>query len=712
MSSQVLLLRSAGVALIVDCRHQRARVVHWGPDLGALDDRALLALCDAAVPARLNATPDDPLLFGVLPTEDDAWTGRPAVVLSRSGIATTPRPRLISANIEDAAARLVLRDEASLAEITLELALDPHGVLEHRRTVRNIGQEALTVDGLDAVLPLPVRADEILDFTGAWIGERMPQRHPVSFAVHAREHRRGRPGHDAAFVTLVGTAGFTNRRGELWAMHVAWSGDHGSYVERSADGAGDLSVALSGGELLRRGEVILDPGTSYSAPAVLFTWSDAGIDGISDRFHDRLRARPQHPQTPRPLVLSTWEAVYLDHDVSTLRSLAERAADVGVERFVLDDGWFRGRTTDTAGLGDWYVDEGFWPEGLHPLVDLVRSLGMQFGLWVEPEMVNLDSDVARKHPEWLLTPADGWPSRAQYVLDVAQPAVYDYLLERLDALISEYRIDFLKWDHNRDLLEAPSHTQTRAVYALMDALRQRHPQLEIESCASGGARVDLGILQRTDRVWPSDTLDPLERERIQRWTSLLLPLELIGSHIGAATAHTTGRRINGTLPLITALFAHAGIEMNLLKVNEAERDALTQFAELYRETRALIASGRLVNADVFDPAARLFGVVSPDRSRALFAVVQIGMTAGRPARVQIPGLDESAGYDVRVRSELGVPDRGMSTGPAWFDAALNAPLRLAGSMLARSGLSLPPLRPETAALIELTRVTEETSDDH
>ena len=262
---------------------------------------------------------------------------------------------------------------------------------------------------------------------------------------------------------------------------------------------------------------------------------------------------------PRPVVLNTWEAVYFDHRLDRLTALADTAAELGVERFVLDDGWFRHRRDDTAGLGDWYVDEDVWPDGLHPLVNHVRGLGMEFGLWVEPEMVNPDSDLARAHPEWV---REAPPWRNQQVLDIAQPDAYAYLLERLDALVSEYAIDFLKWDHNRDLVGG-AHAQTLAAYRLLDELRERHPALEIESCSSGGSRVDLGILARTDRVWASDTNDALERQAIQRWTQLLLPPELVGSHVGPPRAHTTGRTHDLSFRVATALFGHFGIEWDI-----------------------------------------------------------------------------------------------------------------------------------------------------
>ena len=210
---------------------------------------------------------------------------------------------------------------------------------------------------------------------------------------------------------------------------------------------------------------------------------------------------------------------------------------MGIERFVLDDGWFTGRRDDTRGLGDWEVDTDVWPDGLHPLVNKVQSLGMEFGLWVEPEMVNPDSDLARAHPDWILRGRTALPpsARQQQVLDLANPEAYRHIADRLHALLNEYPIAYLKWDHNRDLVDAGSgpggtprvSEHTHALYRLLDELKAAHPGVEIESCASGGSRVDLGILERTDRVWTSDTLDPLERLDIQRHTSLVVAPELL-----------------------------------------------------------------------------------------------------------------------------------------------------------------------------------------
>src|SRR5215216_6486130 len=274
-----------------------------------------------------------------------------------------------------------------LARATYDVRRPPPS-LPAEFTLHESGVLALRGEGL-MTLPVPAAAAEILDLTGRWCRERHPQRRPFDHGTWLREQRRGRTGHDAPLLLVAGTPGFSWRSGEVWGVHLAWSGNSVWRADRPVDGV----ATLGAGELLEPGEEAGDPPWLYAV------WSDRGLDGLSARLHELIRARPSHPRRPRPVVLNTWEAVYFDHRLDRLTELADVAALIGVERFVLDDGWFRGRRDDTAGLGDWYVDEDVWPSGLHPLVSHVRGLGMEFGLWVEPEMVNLNSDIARAHPD-------------------------------------------------------------------------------------------------------------------------------------------------------------------------------------------------------------------------------------------------------------------------------------------------------------------------
>jgi alpha-galactosidase len=488
-------------------------------------------------------------------------------------------------------------------------------------------------------------------------------------------------------------------------VHLAWSGDAVHWAERNADGHAGVGAA----ELLGPSEVALAPGEEYATPPLLAAYSCDGLDGLSAAFHRFVRDRPSHPRTPRPVVLNTWEAVYFDHRLDRLSELAEVAARLGVERFVLDDGWFGNRRNDTAGLGDWYVAVDVWPDGLNPLIDHVRKLGMEFGLWVEPEMVNPDSDLFRAHPDWVLSAPGRLPEpwRHQQVLDLANPDCYGFIRDRLDELLREHDIAFLKWDHNRDLLEAGHagrpgvHAQTLATYRLLDELRSRHPGVEIESCASGGGRVDLGILARTDRVWASDTNDALERQHIQRWTQLLLPPELVGTHVGPPRSHTTSRTHNLAFRVATALFGHFGIEWDIASASPQEQEAMAEAIGCYKRLRPLLHGGRVVRADHPNPAAYLHGVVADDGAEALFAYVQLTASAFEtPGLARLPGLDPDRVYRVAPLEVAGAPETRQAAAPPWLAAG---EVTLAGRVLGEVGLPLPVLRPEQALLLHLTR---------
>ncbi|MBT2231932.1 alpha-galactosidase [Nonomuraea sp. NEAU-A123] len=717
----IVHLRGGSTSFIVEISAPVPRVLHWGADLGELSAAELDTVRVTAVPSVTHNSTDTPRRLSVLPTEADAWSGTPGIEgRLRSTGMPYPRFDLVGHTVEEDGSALVIALRSGEFGLTVHLryALDEHGILATSADVTRMNvddQQAADVFDLSAltiILPLPERAVELVDFTGKWSRERSPQRTDIPFGTHLRESRRGRPSLDSPYLLLAGTRSFGFRTGEVWGLHVGWSGNQRYYVEQPPEGAGAHRAVLGGGELLLPGEVALGAGDSYRTPTLYFAWSDQGMDGVAGRFHDMLRSRPQHPAGPRPLVLNTWEAVYFNHDLETLIDLVDRAATVGVERIVLDDGWFLGRRSDRTGLGDWFVDPEVWPQGLSPFVERVRSHGMQFGLWFEPEMINLSSRLAQEHPSWVLAPAAGaGPAfRHQHVLNIADEDAWQFLFDRIDALVSEYAIDYIKWDHNRELHEAGRRdaggragvrAQTEALYRLLDALRTKHRGLEIESCASGGGRIDLGILQRTDRVWASDCNDPVERQQIQRWTGQLVPPELIGTHLGAAEAHTTNRVTSLSFRLATALFGHAGIEQGLTACDDDELGTIRAWADLYKELRPLLHSGRVVRADVADEQTLLHGVVSQDRREAVFSWARLGTSpAIQAGRVPLPGLDPGRSYRLRLRTEIGAPVL-HEYAPEWLAAAERGTVTLSGHVLARLGLLMPTLQPQQAIVLQL-----------
>lgn len=692
-----IALRAADVMLVLDTSGPKLpRVVHWGADLGPLDQAALDAVRDASGPLRQAAGPDEPVVLTILPVQGDAWQGRPGVRGHRDGL--TPHPRLTVSDVDVSGATITVRGVDDGLETLSVVQLTPEGVLKIQHTVTNTGAGVWTCEGVQASLPVPGQATELLDFSGRWPREKQPLRSAFHHGARVRENRRGHTGHDATGLLIAGTDGFGFRHGEVWGVHIGWSGDHVHAAEHLPEGV----RVIGGGELLGPGEIRLAPGESYTTPWAYFAYSSKGLDGLSQSLHRYLRARPSHPRTPRPVVLNTWEAVYFDHRLDRLTELADVAARIGVERFVLDDGWFLSRRDDTAGLGDWYVDAAVWPDGLGPLVRYVRNLGMQFGLWFEPEMVNPRSRLFASHPDWVL--ADRLPvlQRNQLVLDVARPDVFGYLLSRIVAVVQEYGIEYIKWDHNRDLVESVHdgrygvHEQTLAVYRLMDAVRAQCPGLEIESCSGGGARIDYGVLEHTDRVWTSDTNDALERQAIQRWTGLFVPAELMGAHVGPPVAHTTGRAAAFSFRAAASLFGHAGLEWDLTSLSDADLAAVESWIALYKRLRPLLHNGDSVHADYPDPAGYLHGVVSADRSHAVYCYAQLTapLDVAAPA-LRLPGLDPSATYEVRVPLR---PPSFLAT-PAWLDGAV-----LSGGALERVGLAAPRLNPAQAVVLELRTV--------
>jgi alpha-galactosidase len=702
----VVAMTAAGVTVLVDAAGPGLPVVaYWGPELPGLDAAQAGAVLRAAVPVLGSNSLDVPTRVAVLPSHAAGWTGRPGISGSAAGAAWSPSftIKTLEAYGEPArdftaggAGRVVATatDDSGRLDVTVELELLDAGVLRGRATVANRANDPYVLNDLVLSFPIPAEATELLDFGGRHNLERVPQRTPLRTGVHLREGRKGRTGADSAYVLHAGTPGFGFASGRVWAVHTAFSGNHTHYAERLYGG----EQRLGGGELLLPGEIRLASGESYRAPWVYAAYGE-GLDEIARRFHRFLRARPRPVDTRRPVTLNVWEAVYFDHDLDRLTDLAERAAKIGVERYVLDDGWFGSRRDDTSGLGDWTVSPDVWPRGLHPLVDRVRELGMQFGLWFEPEMVNPDSDLARAHPDWIMAARAEWPveSRHQQVLNLGIPAAYEHVKGQILALLDEYPIDYVKWDHNRDLVEAGSqpdggrpgvHAQTLAFYRLLDEIRAAHPGLEIESCSSGGARVDLEVLQRADRIWVSDNIDPHDRQHMLRWTTQLVPPEFLGSHVASDRNHVTGRRHDLSFRAGTAVFGHLGIEWDLTRATAAQTAELADWITFFKEHRDLLLGGDLVRMDGYGDDVLVHGVLAPDRSRALFAMaVLAGPYPDPPARLRLRGLDPHRLYRVR-------PVHPDGLAPGWWDGDLV----LSGAALEHAGAACPRVHPDHVVL--------------
>ena len=700
MTKQTALLSAPTSSLLIEVVNGALVIRHWGaPILGQNHDIALASRVSIA-----NSSWDEPQLPGLMRESARGFLGRPTLSGHRNGKAWSTKFEVTDFHHQGNHCAVTLRDFHAELEVIVTFDLDAFGVLIQKATVKNIGNSDYVLNEFIHWLPLPREATQTLDFAGRWSNERQPQRRDIQIGTWVRESREGRSGHNFSIADIALTAQTSFQSGSAWATSIAWSGNSHYLVERGFDG----QQSIGAGELLLAGEVILKGNESYEAPALFAVYSSQGLDGVSAAFHSHLRAREIHPKRPRPLTLNMWEALYFDHNESKIRELVDVAAEVGVERVVLDDGWFHSRRNDRSGLGDWVIDPAVWPNGLTPVIEYINSKGIEFGLWFEGEMVNPDSDLYRAHPEWILHEGDRTPPlwRHQLVLDLGHEEAYKHVLEQTSSLLAAHNIVYIKWDHNRVLVDAGHlgaagvRRQTQAIYRLFAELKKRHPGLEIESCASGGARIDLGVIDYVDRFWTSDNNDALERQTIQRWTSQVIPPEMLGTHIGPTHGHQTGRTLELSMRAITALFGHAGIEWNITQATAEERANLATWARYYKDNRALLHSGKSVRIDYPDEHGYLHGVISADTKKSIFAYVQLTPTVTiHPASLKFAGLDAAANYLVKAVYPAGKPRFMLITPPQWMDG-----ITMSGSALATIGVSAPILAPANAVLIEITKL--------
>jgi len=608
----------------------------------------------------------------------------------------------------------VIETYDSVADLALVYTIDcdsVSGLLHISSRLTNDAQQAITLDHMaTACLPVPQSMTDIIGFSGRWSDEFARQRLARFSGGYLRENRRGRTSHDSFPGVILCEQTTTEQNGSAYGLHLAWSGNHHIRVDSLNDGR----VFASMGALFFPGEITLGAGEYYDSPPIIAGYSGSGLSPLSRSFHRHVREnllRSLVRDRPRPVHYNCWEAVYFDHDVDQLKQMADKAADIGIERFVLDDGWFGSRRSEKSGLGDWTVADSVYPGGLKPLIDHVTALGMEMGIWFEPEMVNPDSELYRMHPEWVLQieSVPQIPFRHQYVLDISRSEVSDYLFDQMDAILSEYDIGYVKWDMNRDLNhpgdmdgKARAHAHVLALYALMDRLRAAHPQVELESCASGGGRADMGILAHTDRIWTSDSNDALDRQNIQRGASYFLPLDVLGSHVGPGDCHITGRSLSMAMRGGTAIMGHMGVELNLLTEPAADIQELKSAIALYKMHRALLHTGDLERLDTPDYITAM-GVIAPDKSEAIFSVsYQRGHETTLPAPIYFTGLDA----DMQYRLRLIWPHEWQSpTSPSVIDslglAQEGALCR--GEALMTIGMQLPLAFPETTLLLHVEK---------
>ena len=610
---------------------------------------------DRTARAAPSFSPDHDCPFSIFPTFGLGWFGQSALLSHRSGLdfaqdVTASTITRLSAH----AVRIVLTDDVARLDVSIDLHLSPDtDVLTTTTRLTNTGETALELHWLaSGAIPLPSDARMVRAFGGRHNAEFGAIDHPLSDAIWRRENRRGLTSHEAfPGAVVIGTDG-------AWGAQLAWSGNHAQTIDRCDDGRYQWQL----GEWLVPGEVRLARGETHEAPSLLATYSPEGPGGVARNFHAAIRARlvwPGGAMRPRPVHLNTWEALYFKHDVAELKSLADAAAQLGVERLVLDDGWFAGRHDDTSSLGDWTPDAVKYPDGLLPVAEHVTKLGMEFGLWVEPEMINPDSDLFRRHPDWAMQLA-GRPlltARNQLVLDLARPDVSDYIFAALSKLLNDLPIGYLKWDFNRAIAPGaggdgrPAYRRhVLALYALIDRIRSIFPNVEIEACAGGGGRIDAGLAGRTHRFWTSDNIDSLSRLEIQRGFLQFMPPELMGAHVGASPAHATGRRQGLDFRAAVALPGHFGLELDPRLLGDEARAQIAQWISLYKRLREKLHTGGVWTGSVED--GRLWQAHGSEAEIVLFVYQIKPPKLPHPAPIKLSMLDRESRFTVtRVDSQ-------------------------------------------------------------
>ncbi len=567
-----------------------------------------------------------------------------------------------------------LVDECTGALVTLSYVPVPGiPVLLRWARITNTGTKAFQVEQMcSASFDLPGAELDLVTLNGSWARERTIHRRPLAPGLQQVESRDGSSSREHSPWIALCEPRAGERDGNVWSLSLMYSGNHVHRVEVDPHGSARVQAGINPFAFA----ATIAPGDTFDTPAAALTFSADGFGGLSANYHRFVREAllpPRWRDRDRPVVINSWEAYYFDVTPAKLVDLARLGAEVGAELLVLDDGWFKGRHDDTTSLGDWTPDPGKFPEGLGPVADAVGGAGLAFGIWIEPEMVSPDSDLYRAHPDWVLS-VPGRPStqaRNQLVLDMANPEVVEYLFGVFSDLLSSANITYVKWDMNRKMSEVGSpstgdqgtvaHRYMLGVYSLLGRLTERFPEVLFEGCAGGGGRFDLGMLAYTPQYWTSDQTDAVERQRIQRGTTLFAPPETIGAHVSAVPNHQVGRVTPALTRGLTAVGFNFGFELDLAGENAEDRKVYAGISALYKRHRALFRRGRFyrylpedvagesVAAGVPRPVAGggrcAWGFVAPDKGSALvFAFQAVAGANSDGGFVRVWGLDESAVY--------------------------------------------------------------------
>ena len=595
---------------------------------------------------------------------------------------------------------VVLKDISRPIYVTLHYDLDPEsGILARSATIENRGPasdaSAVTVEqAAAAAWALPAGHYTLNYLTGRWAGEWNLTQETIHPGARVLESRRGSTGHQANpwFAIQAGEA--DEDHGDVWFGALGWSGSWRITVEQDQLDA----VRVTGGFNPFDFGYVLKAGEKLETPVFYGGYSAHGLGGASRLLHhyelEHILPRTQATAAqalpkPRPVIYNSWEATEFKVNEAGQEALAEKAAALGIDRFVMDDGWFGQRKDDHAGLGDWVVNQEKFPHGLKPLIDKVHALGMDFGLWVEPEMVNPDSDLYRKHPDWVLH-FPGRPEseqRNQLVLNLARSDVRDYVLGFLDKLLTENDIAFLKWDYNRNWAEPgwdqlPAAEQkrvyvefTRNLYGILAELRKRHPNVEIEDCSGGGGRVDLGILRYTDEVWPSDNTDPFDRLTIQDGFTYAYTPQIMMAWVTDSPHWLNKRTTSLSYRTLSSMQGSLGIGANIANWTPEEAATAKRLIAAYHQVQPTIVQGalyRLISPRDGSEFSATQTVNQTKSQSVVFAFIHSTQKGHTFPTLKLKGLDPAAEYTLTPidgKARAGVP--AVASGAWWMNHGLD-----------------------------------------
>lgn len=662
--------------------------VYWGSRLAASDK-----LEAVAPPDLFGMDPSS----SITPQEYPGWGGilytEPALKLAYPDGVRDVVLTFVSGHAEGDSIIVEMADIRRPLHVTLRYTIDPlTGIVGRSAIIRNDTTKPVRIDqAYAAAWSLPSSNDYHLHFlTGHGTAEWTLQDRPLTQGATVIESRRGSTGMQANPWFAIDRAGLTSEEnGPVWFGALAWSGSWRISIDRNP--LGDVRVV--GGFNPFDFAYQLKLGETLETPVFYAGYSSQGMGGASRLLHrfETTNILPQRPEPRlRPILYNSWEATEFAVDEKGQIALAEKAARIGVERFVMDDGWFGARDNDHAGLGDWTVNRRKFPNGLKPLIDKVHSLGMEFGLWVEPEMVNPDSDLYRAHPDWVMN----FPTRPrsearnQLVLNLARRDVRDYVLKTVDDILLNNDIQFLKWDYNRNWSEPgwpemdPQSqpeiyvTYIRNLYGIMAELRRRHPKLEIEDCSGGAGRVDLGIMGLTDQIWTSDNTDPFDRLSIQDGFAHAYAPGVMVDWVTDSPSWVNHRTTSLDYRFLSAMQGSLGIGANLNKWSDADFADAARMVAAYKRVRPIVQQGdlyRLIRPT--DPSGRAATFyVSPDKRQAvLFAFLHSSTKSDRQPAIQVAGLDPQTQYRVRpIDATAG--DGLTQSGAYWMGHGVEVPM--------------------------------------